>query len=534
LLPRERDESEYACDCVDSCLGPKDGNIGCFCADYYAGCNASCPCYNAWGDHPEESTQVRLPDGKLPWKDMDYDRKCYINQSLQERYDDMIQRQGELRSEHCYAQTLTRFGDEIEIFRENSGQGYAQKKKFNLNIFQDTWEETHRVKGSFVIALEDPPWVRSAGSGKLALATVALLFGNESAAILRYQPDNERVPLQSTNSFYLQDFSDIFSRNALQVPLLHTYFHEREFVEYFKSLRALSTAAEVYKLVPNATIDLGISSRPLHSSFWASSVGQSGHPSAYSFKLDRRTTFACIAYLDSGWIDIQPNLLTDVMAMSSGNSIFVTSTLLCDPSETPADHEIKRVVGNIGRAGIAMLISPQHTKTRKLDSGSWKVINHAPYNGKPEDCFKSTSLHLSFTPYTQPINIGDHGLQDTEVYFIESVVSVHDREKWVADIDILKTLASPLFSRLVVCSNCTHIDDGSLPELISVDNWEELLDMEKAVSGVVRARANWLARLAAAAISIKQGQRTVVLPNSVCWGYVRESLNGLVDEIYIL
>jgi hypothetical protein len=256
----------------------------------------------------------------------------------------------------------------------------------------------------------------------------------------------------------------------------------------------------------------------LYNTGWAINSNNSDYK--LSNALNRPSTFACLANFESGSLDIDPSLLEHVFAMSSGNSIFVAAPLLCDPFEIPLDQEVRRVIGNIGRAGIAMLIPPQDTKIRKLDYGTWNLVNHTPYNGKSEDCFKSTSLHLSFTPYTQPINIGNHGLQDIEVFFIESVVSIHDRDKWVSDIDILGTFNSHRFHRHQDFEQCYHSgQEYAYGGLVCFDNWEELLDKE-GISGVVRARDNWLARLAAAAVSVKLDYDTTILSSFVCWDCV--------------
>jgi hypothetical protein len=316
-----------------------------------------------------------------------------------------------------------------------------------------------------------------------------------------------------------EDFTELFSNDAIDVSRLHKYLR-KDFGCYSTSLKALASAREVYKLLPNATIDLGVTSRPFYNSSWVSGMTETS--SSFCIKLSRSETFACIAHFESGSFDITPHLLREVFAMSSGNSIFVAAPLLCDPSELPAEYEIKRVVGNIGRAGIAMLIPPQDTKIRELVPETWNLINHTPFDGELVDSFQNTSLHLSFTPYTMAINVGDHGMQDKEAFFLEALVSVYDQDKWVADLDVLKTIGARLFSRHQNSPKCSHVIDEDTYEyedLVSFDNWDELLDKEN-MAGVVRARGNWQARVAAAAISVKQRYRTIILPDPVCWDCV--------------
>src|SRR5271156_1560081 len=113
----------------------------------------------------------------------------------------------------------------------------------------------------------------------------------------------------------------------------------------------------------------------------------------------------------------------------------------------------------------------------------------------------------------------DYGL------WIESLVEVHDRGHWVADIDVLGQLRNGLFGRVsCICQEerlgaSTRFPDNSPfgQGLIAADNWEELLDREN-MEIVVRAHRNWQARLATAAVSVRHGYPTWVLPDTVCWG----------------
>ncbi|RYP47080.1 hypothetical protein DL768_006807 [Monosporascus sp. mg162] len=240
-----------------------------------------------------------------------------------------------------------------------------------------------------------------------------------------------------------------------------------------------------------------------------------------AFPMDIGKTFACIALFESGSCSVNPDSLRNVMAMATGDSIYIAAALLCDPMETPEPHEVRRIRGNIGKPGIAMLIPPKEIQD-KHSSPDWRVVNHNRYNGKTEDSFQSTSLHLRFTDYTLPIDIGLHGLRDFEIYFLESVVSVHDRGRWVADIDILGVLDSPLLHR-VYLDQCHHdplmaIEQELIenPRLTTIDDWNEILDSSGKAS-IARAANNWLGRLATVAYSVHQGHPTIVLPSRFCW-----------------
>ncbi|KAI9845371.1 MAG: hypothetical protein M1838_001771 [Thelocarpon superellum] len=180
------------------------------------------------------------------------------------------------------------------------------------------------------------------------------------------------------------------------------------------------------------------------------------------------------------------------MVISSGDSIFVASSLLCDPADVRDPSELRRVVGNVGHAGIAMLIPPINPRVRAPDVKQWRVITHAPFDGILEDHFPNTSLHLAFTEYESSIDAGEHGARGKELFFLESLVQVHDQGKWVADLDILSGLESQHLIR-PMCK-CPQLDDASQPSfsrdaqstpeaehmyppsLTAIDNWEEFLD----------------------------------------------------------
>lgn len=248
------------------------------------------------------------------------------------------------------------------------------------------------------------------------------------------------------------------------------------------------------------------------------------------------TAFSCIAMFESGRFDIYPRSLQRVMAMATGNSIYIAALLVNDPAKVGVRNKIRRVVGNLGRAGMAMLISPVEPKVKPLEYNSWNLISHAEFDGNLQDSFQNTSLHLSFTDFEMPVDVkGAHGIRDTEVFLLESVVSVHDRGQWFGDIDVLSLLNSETVNStgksagekraMRTFASCSHSppercyqNSTNLARIISIDIWEEFLDLPVgSVNMIFRGHGNWLARLAAAAISVQRGLETVILPDDVCW-----------------
>ncbi|KAH8802162.1 hypothetical protein F5882DRAFT_457177 [Hyaloscypha sp. PMI_1271] len=292
----------------------------------------------------------------------------------------------------------------------------------------------------------------------------------------------------------------------------------------YPSLRALSIASRLYERLPGATIPLRIVSMPLCESRWFPPlprkykelhINTEATPTLegreydwlLSVGLSRSQAFSCVSMFESGNLNLDPSSLNSVMAISAGNSIYVSSMVLSDPYDVVPEYDIRRIVGNVGYAGITLMIAPQDPRIRDL-SHDYTQVRHTKYDFEREDNFGGTTLHLSFTNWKMPIDTGARGTVDQDVYYVESVISVHDCGEWVADIDILNFDTKA--RRLVLCE-CEDQRAQSTPatsmitRLTSIDNWEELLDVPQGI-GIFRARGNWPARLAAASILAKQAQ----------------------------
>src|SRR6266536_2280988 len=132
-----------------------------------------------------------------------------------------------------------------------------------------------------------------------------------------------------------------------------------------------------------------------------------------------------------------------------------------------------------------------------------------------------------------PLNVQSYGVRDNEAFYVEAVVSAYDQGVWVADIDVL-SLYRIFFVRedgtteagisrnpepginvnLVVLNSLPSTCPVSLAErdnvskfdqITSTDCWPEFLDRPNTMA-VIRAKGNWVARLALATImhSIKE------------------------------
>ena len=115
---------------------------------------------------------------------------------------------------------------------------------------------------------------------------------------------------------------------------------------------------------------------------------------------------------------------------------------------------------------------------------------------------------------------------DQDLFYVESVVSVRDGGKWVADLDILKInfadvdILKPKSERQCLCGDDVQRKLREEVDIVSIDSWDELLD-EPNSTGIVRANGNWYARLAAASLLFqrREDSRVAMFPSEdVCLG----------------
>jgi len=326
----------------------------------------------------------------------------------------------------------------------------------------------------------------------------------------------------------LEYLSNLNTSSILTLPRFGESVEFVKFVfhDYMRSLEALSLATKSYRDLGRATISIGIISRPLHQNRWVPPDSELLYDPSRRL-LRRQNFFCCIAMLDSGHYDLSPTDFEDVMAISVRNTIYVSKTLLGDPFEASNQHKIALVIGNVGQSGMVLMVAPQAPRVRPPDLNHWREVTYAIFTGKLDDCFKATSLHLSFTEFILPLTSSKkrRGAIDNDLKLVETLISAHDRGKWIGDIDVLAIYKenSQQLQRFEPFKTCKHNKSSSYPHrLTSLDNWEEILDAPEDFgqenAGIVRASNNCLARIATACISVQLGHKTVVLPSEVtCW-----------------
>ncbi|KAL8821840.1 MAG: hypothetical protein Q9223_000198 [Gallowayella weberi] len=270
-------------------------------------------------------------------------------------------------------------------------------------------------------------------------------FGSiEDAALFVTDKSKPFVDMIQTSEKSANILYSIFEDHLIdKYKVAHTLEHSLRYTTpdvdpHLKSLKAISTAAMMFRHFPYASVDVRILPRGLYDVSWIRTciasrqapgpvlpVGgflplffaehASGTPeSLQPYELSRAQAFACLAMFESGQHDIDPSQLIDVMAMSSGNSLYISAALLADPYNQTPPGDIRGVMGNVGRPGIAFLVPPENPLIKEAAIENWPLIERNEFDGCLSDHFQSTSLHLSFTTAETPLNVGFSGVETSK------------------------------------------------------------------------------------------------------------------------
>ncbi|CAN9318882.1 unnamed protein product [Alternaria alternata] len=304
--------------------------------------------------------------------------------------------------------------------------------------------------------------------------------GDELRAAL-YRPVKHDKPQLSRNTITLAGLLQLYKDGFVKVPRLvrrlqlHAALHDH----FYRSLEALSFVEEIYDGLPGACIDLRVTSQSAPESHWSPLFRKPNLDTPHSSPITR--AFTVVAFFETGEIQLEPHKLGGVLALSHNNSIFVASRMLEDPTKLGSKHLIKRLTGNIGRPGFALLIPPNDPRMQKYDFNKY-VVEYEPFNGDLVDSFSATSLHLSLTGYELPLDVEPRGNRDSEAYFVETNVSVYDGGEWMtwkndlraSTVRILETLqqdddAQELFPDLEPISETDEVPTNVLGTDFAVD-----------------------------------------------------------------
>lgn len=155
---------------------------------------------------------------------------------------------------------------------------------------------------------------------------------------------------------------------------------------------------------------------------------------------------------------------------------------------------------------------------KQVSINQWSMLGSVEFEGILKDCFKGISLHLSFTGASIPVNVGFSGATNADVYMLETLVSVHDSGRWIANLNVLDTFRSDNLDFIPLCTD-QHHDGRTVPrtyQISSLENLLELVDEPDEQICLVQTHGNWEARLAASSISVAKEYRTIIAPEKWC------------------
>ncbi|KAI0105402.1 hypothetical protein F4776DRAFT_668660 [Hypoxylon sp. NC0597] len=339
-----------------------------------------------------------------------------------------------------------------------------------------------------------------------------------------YESEDNQLEQSSSENGFAEDGS-VFS---LMIQ------NHRPHPNWIRSVRVLETASILYEELPGATISLRIVELELHQASWfpISATNERSlseiyrKPARELFNImTREHAFGCIAMFESGRFNIDSRHLEEVIALCTENSIFVAGILLSDPTDMSGGPRIRHLIGSIGQAGMVLLVSPLQPRIKPIGFDPM-AVDHKIFAGERADRFQAVSMHMSFTEWKMPLDWENTGEIDQEIFLLESVISVQHNGQWIADIDVLQLEKDPPDLFYSDCkSDCATIESLDLKKVLRIDTWEELLDPPPE-TGVLRAKGNWIARLAATLILIQQSKGNAIVlvagRDRICWNCLFE------------
>ena len=373
-----------------------------------------------------------------------------------------------------------------------------------------------------------------AQSAKLAerIVQFGLAFGDPGYAALycrRHVSGDQRRSLPFPGYIDTEQILDAVKADKLILDLADDMFGSP-----WSPLRALGTASDIYKSLGSASISTDFVSSSFNSVLWYRTMVFTG-PSWSSPPVSQAVAFSCIIMMETGNQNLDPRDLQSVMAVSVGDSIYAAAELVSDPWSVTT--KVTRAHGNVGKPGVSLLVPPLRPKVRKPATNEWNVINHDEWDGRCQDSFENTSMHLLLTESRIPYARESDGARDIQAFFQEAVVQVYDKGTWVGDVDLVKTLSGRPSTTWTVPAECPH---GTVPtdysrskkpeKIVTIDNWFELLD-RPACPAVVRSAGNWIGRLAATGLCSNIEFRTLILPQTSCPNGCLSSVSFVKDYL---
>ncbi|CAK7230232.1 hypothetical protein SBRCBS47491_007517 [Sporothrix bragantina] len=163
------------------------------------------------------------------------------------------------------------------------------------------------------------------------------------------------------------------------------------------SLRTLELVTHLYDDFDAATVSLRILDRNISKAKWLPKIIQGGMSregaattpvTKYLADMSLAETFSCIAMYESGYLDIDPDQMNQVLALCSEDSMFVASIMLSDPG-TSATNKVRHLIGNVGHSGMVLMVPPMEPRIRAVGHNP-ELVAHRPFDSNNTDSFGGT------------------------------------------------------------------------------------------------------------------------------------------------
>ena len=284
------------------------------------------------------------------------------------------------------------------------------------------------------------------GYGRDFTESIADFFGNsgEGTSVFYYTGDTQIAALYSKNQMdvvtdpvlTLHEINYMFTPDQVDPDKLAILVSDLEgqpleLAREIGMFEVCNVVASLFAQFPQLNVRLDVFQRPLFSAWWRKGVR---HTQSLVLPLSRSQALSCVTLFALGF-DVDLDHI-EAFAVASGDSIYLSEFLLCDPFLTPPGMALRRISANLGQTGVLIFVPVQEPKFRSPDPGNRQVYNLKPFDGILSDCFQNTTLHLSGTSRTLPVVLPESGDFQESCLYLETVLSVYDRGEWVADLDL--------------------------------------------------------------------------------------------------
>ncbi|MCJ1456431.1 hypothetical protein MMC28_006792 [Mycoblastus sanguinarius] len=130
--------------------------------------------------------------------------------------------------------------------------------------YNDTWERNDHLAN---VHIKDAPWSTQCDISARSVGLEYIYGDRESAAIYRIADETPQNSIDK--NIPIDELKRMVDKDAINMDQFVKGLASIGETNEGKSLKALASTVDLYKLLPEATIALNVASKPLHTSLWA-------------------------------------------------------------------------------------------------------------------------------------------------------------------------------------------------------------------------------------------------------------------------